>query len=391
MIAIIGAGASGLMCAILLAKKGKKVSLFEANNKVGKKILATGNGRCNVSNKNISDDRYYSSNHKFISDVLCSFEEVESFFNFIGLEITQKDEGRCYPLALQASSVVDLLEYQARVLGVDISCDFRIKDVKHKNNLFIINNTIKADTLIIATGNLSALSLGGCDDGLEFAKSFAHNIIKPFPSLVQLTSDMPKLKHISGVRIYSEVSFMDKKIKGDVLFTNYGISGLAILDISRFVLEKLQYKDSETIYIDLMPYLAFEGLKELLLKHIKQKENKEISLCLHGIMNKKIIPLILNPLGLRDKKSHQIQTNEIIKIANRIKKLPFQVNGSKGYKHAEVSTGGVDTKEVNPKTLESYKQKNLYFMGEVLDVDGDRGGFNLHFAWSCALRVAKSL
>ncbi len=118
MITIIGGGASGLMCAILLAKKGKKVSLFEANNKVGKKILATGNGRCNIINKNISEDRYYSSNRKFISDVLCSFEEIEDFFNWIGLELTQKDEGRCYPLSLQASSVVDLLEYQARALEI---------------------------------------------------------------------------------------------------------------------------------------------------------------------------------------------------------------------------------------------------------------------------------
>ncbi len=391
MITIIGGGASGLMCAILLAKKGKKVSLFEANNKVGKKILATGNGRCNIINKNISEDRYYSSNRKFISDVLCSFEEIEDFFNWIGLELTQKDEGRCYPLSLQASSVVDLLEYQARALGVEITCDFRIEDVMYKNNFFVINKKIKAKTLIIATGNLSASSLGGCDDGIVFAKRFNHSIIKPFASLVQLTSDMPRLKHTSGVRIYSEVRFMDKKIKGDVLFTNYGISGLAILDISRFVLEQLQYRDTETIYIDLMPYVVFEELKELLIKHIKQKENKELSLCLHGIMNKKIIPLLLSPLGLKEKKSHQIQMNDIIKIANRIKKLPFQINGSKGYKYAEVTTGGVDTKEVNPKTLESYKQKNLYFMGEVLDVDGDRGGFNLHFAWSCALKVAKYL
>ena len=391
MIAIVGAGASGLICAILLAKRGKKVSLFEANNKVGKKILATGNGRCNITNKHTSTNRYYSSNQEFISNVLCGFDELKSFFNWIGLELTQKDEGRCYPLSLQASSVVDLLEYQAKALGVDISCDFRIEHIKYKNNLFILNQSIKADTLIIATGNLSAPSLGGCGDGLEFAKLFRHNIINSFPSLVQLTSDMPKLRDISGVRIYSEVSFMDKKIKGDVLFTNYGISGLAILDISRFVLEKLQNKSDETIYIDLMPYLAFEELEALLIKHIKQKENKKISLCLHGIMNKKIIPLILTPLGLRDKTSHQIQNNEIKKIVNRIKKLPFQVNGSKGYKHAEVATGGVDTKEINPKTLESYKQKKLYFMGEVLDVDGDRGGFNLHFAWVCGLRVGENV
>jgi predicted Rossmann fold flavoprotein len=391
LIAIIGGGASGIMCAILLARKGKKVSLFEKNNKLGKKILATGNGRCNITNKNISQNRYYSSNKKFISNILVSFKEVEDFFNSIGLEIIQKDEGRCYPLSLQASSVVDLLEYEAKNLGVDIFCDFGVDDINYKNDYFYINKKIKAKTLIIATGNVSAPSLGGCDDGIKFAKYFKHNIINSFASLVQLTSDMIGLKKISGVRIYSEVNFMDKKIKGDILFTNYGISGLAILDISRFVLEKLQYSNSEIIYIDLMPNTNMKELKELLIKYIQKKENKKIDLCLHGIINKKIIPLILNPLNLYDKKSHQIQIKEITKIANRIKNLPFQVNGSKGYKYAEVATGGVDTKQINPKTLESYKQKRLYFMGEVLDVDGDRGGFNLHFAWSCALRVAKSL
>lgn len=391
-IAIIGGGASGLITAISLARKEYQVLIIEKNNKLGKKILATGNGRCNIGNKNITIDRFHSDNIQFIIDLIkdFKFKEIEDFFNSIGLELVEKDDGKCYPLSMQASSVVNLLTYEVEQLNIKVLYEYKVTTITYSNNTFFLNKHIEAKKLIIATGNLSAQPLGGCDDGLNFATFFKHNIIKSFPSLVQLTSNMPKIKYLSGVKIYSEVSFKNIKIRGDVLFTKYGISGLAILDISSIVLKNLENKKNIILNIDLMPKISLSKLNFLLKKYLLQKRDKNISLSLEGLINKKLIPFILQPLKMEQYKEYEVLEEDIFKISSKIKNFLFYVNGSQGYKNAEVASGGVDTREINSKTLESLKQKNLYFAGEVLDLDGDRGGFNLHLAWSCALKIGKN-
>ena len=378
---IIGAGASGLVSAIILARRGKRVAILEKNSKVGKKLLATGNGRCNITNRKITLDKFYSQNPKFIEKLLdgYSYNSRREFFNSIGLILAEEKEGKIFPMSLQALSVVELLEYECKRLGVDIFCNSRVESVKKFKNRYRVefnNSSLESKNLIIATGNISAPQLGGVDDGLEFAKRFGHTIITPYPSLVQLTSPMANLKKISGVKISSRVTLRlkDKIIekRGDILFTNYGISGLAILDISRFVVEELKYKKEVILTVDLIPNLSKDRLRAIL-----NRRDRPLEIILQGLINKKIISFILD--------------SKIENIIRNIKSFKFRVDGTRGFKGAEVAIGGVDTREINPKSLESKKHKGLYFTGELLDVDGNRGGFNLHFAWVCGLRVGKSI
>ena len=401
---IIGAGASGLVTAIVAARKGKKVLILEKNNKVGKKLLATGNGKCNITNQKPNPNRYYSQNFSFIEQSLngYNYQSIKQFFKSIGLELIEAKEGKVFPMSLQASAVVELLRCECEQLGVKILCDTEVKSVSQSSEGYeVIHSSGKVTTpkLVIATGHLSAPQLGGVDDGVNFAKRLGHGFVKPFPTLVQLTSSKSAsyLKQMAGVKVESRVSIETKQgtvvKQGDVLFTTYGISGLAILDISRFVMEELLQKKNIMLTIDLMPKMSHEQLLALMKKSLVKKSQKPLEVWMQGFINKKLIQPILEPLKLQNKTVGSITSNiqELEKIVAEIKAFKFEINGSRGYKGAEVASGGVNTKEVDPLTMESKKHKGLYFTGEVLDVDGDRGGFNLHFAWICGLRAGEAL
>jgi len=398
---IIGAGASGLVTAIVSARRGKKVLILEKNNKVGKKLLATGNGKCNITNQRPILERFYSQNPKFIAQIFegYSYQSVKQFFRTIGLELIEGKEGKVFPMSLQASSVVELLEEECAQLGVKIICNTHVEHVNNFSDDYKkVIHTLgceKVKSVVIATGHLSAPQLGGIEAGIGFAKKLGLKTIKPFPTLVQLVSHVNNLKEMAGVKVESRVTLKQKKgiiqKQGDVLFTSYGISGLAILDISRFVMQELIHTPSVTLEIDLMPKMSHEQVVALMRKSLVKKSQKSIKIWLQGFINKKLITPILKPLKLENKTVGSISSNEIELIVNKIKCFEFKIDGSRGYKGAEVATGGVDTKEINPITMESKKHKGIYFTGEVLDVDGDRGGFNLHFAWVCALRAGGAI
>ena len=399
-VVIIGAGASGMVTAIVAARRGKKVLILEKNNKVGKKLLATGNGKCNITNQRPTLERFYSHNPKFIAQVFegYNYQSIKQFFKSIGLELIEAKEGKVFPMSLQALSVVELLKCECEQLGVEIRCNIEVQDIYKENSLYIINYThgkVKSPKVVISTGHVSAPQLGGVIDGVRFAQSFGHGIIKDFPTLVQLTSPRKDLKQMAGVKVESRVTLKKGKQviqkQGDVLFTSYGISGLAILDISRFVMEQLIHTPSVTLELDLMPKMSREQLMALMKKSLRKKSQKPLEVWLQGFINKKLISVILDPLKLSKLLESQITIEHIEKIVQGIKAFPFVVNGSRGYKGAEVATGGVDTRQVDAQTMESKKEKGLYFTGEVLDVDGDRGGFNLHFAWVCGMRAGQSV
>ena len=403
-IIVIGAGASGMVTAILAARRGKKVLILEKNNKVGKKLLATGNGKCNIANQRPTLERFYSQNPQFIANILedYSFQSVKQFFRSIGLELIEAKEGKVFPMSLQASSVVELLAFECEQLGIKIICEAEVKKITAKDNKFFLhyNDTnIESKTLVLATGHCSAPQLGGVMDGIDFARSFGHKIIKDFPTLVQLTAPYTEsyLKRISGVKIESKVTLNTKagtlQKQGDVLFTNYGLSGLAILDISRKVMEALKTTSEVTLEIDFMPKMSHEQLRSMMKKNLLKKSSKPLEIWMQGFINKKLIFAILEPLKLQNETVGSIASNfeKLEMIVSKIKTFSFKINGSKGYKGAEVATGGVDTKEVDVKTMESKKQKGLYFTGEVLDIDGDRGGFNLHLAWVSGLRAGEAI
>ena len=394
---IIGAGAAGLVAAITKARAGKKVTLLEQNNKIGKKILVSGNGKCNIDNKYINLNRFHSQNPDFVEKVLegYDFPVVEKFFTSLGLELVEGKEGKMFPMSLQASSVVELLEYEATRVGVEIVCDCAVIGIDKKGHTFTLETSQGKKTceqLVLASGSPAAPQLGGSNSGYAFATKMSHTLVPRHPSLVQLCSEESWVKGCAGVKVaglaklYANGEYITEK-KGDLLFTNYGISGLAILDLSREVSTRLANFDYCELSLDLMPEYSKEKLTNLLLTRIQKESEKPIRLWLQGVLNKKLIAIILEQSKSRVKIEKELNRKEINKLVHTIKNLKLSVNDTKGFKGAEVVTGGIDTSEVNPQTMESKLVPNLFFAGEILDVDGDRGGFNFHWAWVTGLKI----
>jgi predicted Rossmann fold flavoprotein len=395
---IIGAGAAGLCAAITAARAGQSVTLLEQNNKAGKKILVSGNGKCNIDNKYISINRFHGQNPDFIEEVLENYDfgAVEKFFTSIGLELIEGKEGKIFPMSLQASSVVELLAYEAVRLRVQIVFDCVVTSIDKNTDTFTVETsqgTKTAKKLLLASGSPAAPQLGGSNSGYAFATKMGHSLIPRHPSLVQLCSEESWVKTCTGVKVagiaqlYANGEYITEK-KGDLLFTNYGISGLAILDLSREVSTRLANYDYCELNLDLMPDYSKEKLTNLLMQRIQSESVKPIDLWLQGIINKKLIHIILEQSKCRAKAESDLNRKEINKLVHSIKKLKLSISDTKGFKGAEVSTGGINTMEVNPQTMESKLVKNLFFAGEILDVDGDRGGFNFHFAWVTGMRAA---
>ncbi len=397
---IVGAGASGLIASITAARSGAQVTLLEQNSKIGKKILVSGNGKCNIDNRYINLNRFHSQNPSFIEEVLegYAFDVVEKFFTSIGLELVEGKEGKMFPLSLQASSVVELLEYEARNLGVDIVCDCAATSISKEDDTFTLETsqgTKLCEKLLITSGSPAAPQLGGSNSGYAFATKMGHSLIPRHPSLVQLCSEEFWVKGCAGVKVagvaklYANGEYITEK-KGDLLFTNYGISGLAILDLSREVSTRLANFDYCELSLDLMPELSKEKLTNLLLDRVKTESEKPLTLWLQGVINKKLISIILVQSNCKVRIEDHLNRKEINKLVHAIKNLKLSINDTKGFAGAEVATGGINTTEINPKTMESKLVPNLFFAGEILDVDGDRGGFNFHFAWVSGIRAGKN-
>lgn len=393
-IAVIGGGASGLMAAIIAARNGAEVTIFEKLNKVGKKILATGNGRCNYTNMNMSIDRYHGKNLNIVEGVLNSFDldKTLNFFENMGINPYIGDLGKVYPSSLQAASVLDVLRYEAERLNVKEITDFEVLELrKNKGAFSIIGNEANyvADKVILATGGKASPQLGTDGKGYELAKSFGHKIIEPFPALVQLKLSGKYFKRITGIRFDGIIrGFTDKKIiredEGEILFTEYGISGPPILQISRLVIEELNKGSKVYVSVDMFPETSNVALYDLLSSRFNKIGYKSIEDGLIGFINKKLIPVVLMEAGFNNlqKECGKLNKKEIFKIINILKEWKFEVTGHNTWQQAQSTAGGVDMAEINPNTLESSKVKGLYLSGEILDVDGDCGGFNLQWAWS---------
>lgn len=403
-VAIIGAGASGLLCAIFCARASLQVEIFEQNEKCAKKILVSGNGRCNITNKNISLNDFFSDNPLFVEDAIKNFgfEEFEKFALEIGLILDVKDDGRAYPLSNEAKSVAMLLQESAKKLGVVFHTSTKVTDISTKEeNNFTLHTDEKSyksfNSVVIATGSEAASHLGGNDDGHIFAKKFLHNIIATYPSLVQFHLNSDIHTKMSGSKVNGEVTLLinhkkDSSCKGDILFTNYGVSGFAILDVSQRASVALMNYESVHISINLLPKFNAQKLSSHIASFAQTMPEYSILNILSGLIPIKIAQTLLPNIDIPlDAKAKDIHTKLSKKIANTILNWRFEVEDTHGFRHAEVSGGGVDTLEINPKTMESLKQNNLYFCGEVLDVLGRRGGYNFAFAWASGYSVAKDI
>lgn len=390
-IAIIGAGASGLLGAIFCAEAGFEVDIYEQNSKPAKKILVSGNGRCNISNQNLHIRNYFSQNPHFAEYALKEFDftKFQKFCSKIGLLLNVLDDGRAYPLSNEAKSVAKIFEDYAKSLGVSFHNETKISNVKE---LFTTH-----DSVIVATGSRAAEHLGGNSDGEDFAQEFGHAIVPAYPSLVQLHLNSKLASKMSGTKIDAEATLIingqkEKSVHGDVLFTSYGISGFAILDISQGASLALLNYYAVDVSINLLPNFTMQKLSA----HISSvaKNNPELMLLdlLVGLLPIKIANVLLEELVINNSLlAREIHTKLAKKIANKILNWRFEVSDTHGFRHAEVSGGGISTKEIDAKTMMSKRRENLYFCGEVLDVVGERGGYNFAWAWASAYLASQDI
>ncbi|MNM67952.1 hypothetical protein D3C81_794990 [compost metagenome] len=406
-ILVVGGGASGLMNAILLKDFGLDVAIVEGTDRVGKKILTTGNGRCNISNNNIDYpfSGYYSDTENFFIEALNKFsvEDTLNFFSFLGLPIVELEKGKLYPQSLQASSVVDIfrLALEDRKIPVYNSC--KIKSI-HKRKKFILStdnadlSEFSCDKLILSCGGKSAEKTGSDGSGYKLAKELGHSIIKPLPAIVQLKLNYPSLKALSGIKFDALASILVDDIIirsdfGEVLFTDYGISGPPILQLSHIASKSIENDKKVSVVVDLFPNKSKEDIENFIYGHFSMFSHRKVIDSLIGVLNKKLIPIFLKEAKINDlhKPVCDLTWSEKSNIISLMKKWQFSCVGTNGFNNAQVTSGGINTSEVNSSTLESKIIDNLYFTGEILDVHGDCGGFNLQWAWSSAYTVATAL
>ena len=384
---IVGGGASGMMAALSARKQGAEVTILERNHKLGKKILATGNGRCNFTNVDANPHDY---NHPdFVNQVFEQFSVSKTiyFFKQMGIYPKIEDEGKTYPLSEQASSINFLFEEEIKKEKIHVIYDAFVKKISKNRDVFEIsteNETYVADKLIISTGGMALPQSGSDGSGYELAQSFGHHLTDIYPSLVKLTLDSPYLKHLDGVKFKGtvELIYNHQAIQSefsDVLFTKYGISGPGILQISRKANALINQNQEVWIKVIILNYIQ----KLDVIERMKEMKNREIKHFLTGLIHQKLIDSILKEIHVpKDKILQDLTKQESRDLLTILFDWRFKVTGSKDFIDAQVTAGGILLDEVNPQTLESKLVKNLFFSGEILDIDALCGGFNLQWAWS---------
>ncbi len=398
-IAIIGGGAAGFAASVCAAEidKNLKIAILEKGQRVARKILATGNGRCNISNRNLFMDRYHGQNALFAQKAFeeYDFDKTMDFFKKIGVLPTELEDGKMYPMSLQAASVVDMLRLKAQRLGISEITDFEVVKIKSIGGVFEIlsskGETVKAKKVILCTGGKAAPEFGTDGSAYKLAGHFGHKLTPLFPALVQLKCDVKRVRALKGVKLMGHATLLGdnksvQKEYGEVMFTDYGLSGPPIFQLSRKASEMLNKGNKNIkIKIDLIPEYNFSEIEDILFERRKDLSDVAAENFLNGMLNKQIARQILKESDEELKlnvPSKNISDKTIKTLAGKIKGWEFEIIGTNPWKNAQVTAGGIETGDVNPDTMESKKAKGLYLAGEILDIDGDCGGFNLQWAWS---------
>ncbi len=403
---IIGAGAAGMMAAYAAASGANSVQIIEKNEKCGKKIYITGKGRCNLTNNcDISDFfEHVISNPRFLYSSVYGFtieQTMELFSKELGLRIKTERGNRVFPESDKSSDVINSLVKGLKEKGVKIILNKRAEKLIIKDNVIkgvaCGNEIYEADAVIIAAGGLSYPSTGSDGDGFRLAESAGHSITETYPSLVPLIVRETWVKELMGLSLRNvSVSFYkdNKKIYsdfGEMLFTHFGVSGPLILTASSYLAKQIR-SENLTMYIDCKPALSEEELDMRLLRDFGEKKNCHFGNSLGKLLPRKLIPVVVKLSGIKeDKPVNSVSAAERKKLMRLIKNLPLTITGTGNYNEAVITKGGVSVKEINPSTMESKLIKNLYFAGEIIDVDALTGGYNLQIAWSTGYMAGKSI
>ena len=395
---VVGGGAAGMMAAIFAARNGQNVTLLEKNEKLGKKIFITGKGRCNITNASEIEDLFSAviSNPKFLYSGFYSFtnDQVIHFFEELGVATKIERGNRVFPVSDHSSDVIAALAREMQHLKVKVQLHCEVKELLINNEREIKGvrlangKKMTADAVVVATGGISYPSTGSTGDGYRFARNCGHKVTELFPSLVPMEVKEWYAKELQGLSLKNiEIHITDGKKKlydefGEMLFTHYGVTGPVILSASSIVGKTLEKKEL-VLHIDLKPALTEEQLDKRLLREFEANHNKQFKNAIDSLLPAKLRPVIIELSGIEEeKKVHEITKEERLNLLRLIKDFHMTLTGLRGYNEAIITKGGISVKEIDPGTMESKLIKNLYFAGEVLDLDAVTGGSNLQIAWS---------
>ena len=394
---VIGGGPAGCFAAYFAAKNGHDVILLEQNEKLGKKLYITGKGRCNITNSSDMEILFNNicSNRKFLYSAFYSYtnDQVIDFFESHGLPTKVERGNRVFPFSDRSSDVINTLNKALKEAGVKVCLHTKVKDIiveedKAVGVVLIDGKRLLADSVIIATGGVSYPSTGATGDGYRFAKDLNHRIVPVTPSLVPFETKEQWPKELQGLALKNVAIQIERNGKiiyddfGEMLFTHFGVSGPMILSASAAIKPEY-FKEQLPMYIDLKPALSVEELDKRILRDFEETINKQFKNALGKLLPAKMIPIIIELSRIdQDKKVNEISREERRNLVMLLKHLPLIITGLRGWNEAIITKGGVSVKDINPSTMESKLVKDLYFCGEVLDLDAMTGGYNLQIAWS---------
>ncbi len=394
-ILIVGGGASGLISAITAknVNRNLNVAIIEKNDRLGKKLINTGNGRCNITNTEITEKHYYSENTDFFKYFEgFSLGDTEAFFNKLGIVFKTEENGKIYPYSLQASSVLDVLRYECDKLRVDIFCGERVKSIEKNGKFFsAVTDADEYNSLavIVAAGGAASDKLGGCYDGYDFLKSFGHKSTELYPSITAIKTETDLTKALKGIKTDADITLIIGKQKktdfGEILFTDYGLSGPPVLQLSQMLMGK---GSGAFFEIDFMPEYRYDEVINLIDTRKNNIYGDRLENLFIGMLNKRIGQCVIKQAGMNLSDSvSKLNKKQISLIASKIKKFRLNVTGVRGFEYAQVTGGGIKIDKFDCLTMQSLLCKQLYACGEVLDVTGDCGGFNLQWAWTSGYKA----
>ena len=394
---IIGGGAAGMMAAVQAGFRQKKVALIDKNTRLGKKIMITGKGRCNITNSAPIDEfiEQIPGNGRFLYSALYSFDNqaVLDFLAGYGLETKVERGGRVFPTSDRSQDVIDAFIRGLAEAGVNVMLNREVKAITRQNETFTVStqqDDYHAAKVVIATGGVSYPLTGSSGDGYRWARQLGHTIVPPKPALVPLVTKEPWVRELQGLSLRNVLlSAWNGKRKlgeefGEMLFTHYGVSGPIVLTLSRNINEALvTNKDKIILQLNLKPALTSEQLDKRIVRDFEKYSRKQFKNALDGLLPKLLIPVVIGLSQIdSDKFIHQITQAERQQLVELMQNLSMTVESTRPLKEAIVTSGGVSVKEVDPSTMESKLVTGLFFAGEVIDVDGNTGGYNLQAAWS---------
>lgn len=408
---VVGGGAAGMFAAIAAAKNGHQVTLYEKNEKLGKKIFITGKGRCNITNAADMEELFDAvvTNSKFLYSSFYGYtnQNVIDFFEDAGVPVKIERGNRVFPISDHSSDVIRALEQEMKKVGVKVCLNTEVKSVEAEKGKFdkvVLKDTTTqtADACIVATGGLSYRSTGSTGDGFRFAENVGHKVTQCFPSLVPMETKEPWICELQGLSLRNvEAKILDGKKElykdfGEMLFTHFGVSGPLIISASSYVGKKFMDKNGQkkelTLEIDLKPALTEEQLDQRVLRDFEENHNRQFKNAITKLFPTKLIPVMLELGGIDpEKKVNSIEKEERKQFVHLIKHFRMTLTGLRDYPEAIITKGGVNVKEIDPGTMESKLVKGLYFAGEVLDLDALTGGFNLQIAWSTGYAAGNAI